>query len=74
MGVQAALGGRDETVHRPFGHWIAPIVTGSTLWSTTRRTQNGTESEKPGGGGVSAKSQLPFVDRVIVELFLPLSL
>lgn len=53
VGVQAALGGRDETVHRPFGHWIGPIFTGSTVWSITMRTQNGTESEKPGGRGVS---------------------
>lgn len=49
MGVQDALGGWDETAHRPFGHWTAPIFTVSTVWSTTMRTQNVTESEKPGG-------------------------
>lgn len=47
--MQGALGGWDETAHRPFGHWIAPIFTGSTVWSTTMRTQNVTEREKPGG-------------------------
>lgn len=71
-GVQAVLGGRDENVHMPSGHWIVPVFSGSTVWSTAMRTQSVTEVRSV--GCVSAQGQLPFVDKVIMKSLLPLPL
>lgn len=72
VGVQAVLGGWDENVHMPSGHWIVPVFTDSTVWSTAMRTQSVTEVRSV--GCVSAQGQLPFVDKVTTELLLPLPL